>query len=125
LATSASVLMLASSTSYTQPFGSDSGGNSESFSDDACEFLTIVVCWRNLSGILVVLVESVDKSTCQCHGLRTTEVKSRHAVGWNGGPHWESRGEVESGVWDDGGMAMAVFSLFPTPSAALEIIVGS
>jgi hypothetical protein len=124
LTTSASVLTLTSSTSYTQPFGSDSRGDAKSFGDDARELLTIVVCRWNLSGILMVLVEGVDESTCQRLSLHTTEVKSRHAVGWNGGPHWESRWEVKSGVWDDGSVTMAVFSRFSTPSTVSEIVVG-
>jgi hypothetical protein len=116
--------MLTSSTLYTQPFGSGGGRDSETLCDDVSEFEPVVIGWRNLNGILTVLVESVDEATCQRRGLRTTEVKSRHAVGWNGGPHWESRGKVESGVWDNGGMAVAVLVLFSTPSALSEIMWG-
>jgi hypothetical protein len=112
------------STSYTQPFGSDGGGDSETLCNDVSKFEPVVVGRRKCSGILAVLVESVDEATCQCRGLRMTEVKSHHAVGWNGGPHWDSRGEVKSGVWDNGGMAVAVLILFSTPSALSEIIWG-
>jgi hypothetical protein len=51
-----------------------------------------------------------------------TEVKSHHAVGWKGAPHWEPRWEVESGIWDDRGMAMTVLVLFSTPSTLSEIV---
>jgi hypothetical protein len=113
--------MLTSSTAYTQPFGSDSGGDSETLCDDVSKFEPIVVGWQNFSGILAVLVESVNKATCQCRGLHTTEVKSCHAVGWNGDPHWESRGEVKCGVWDEGSVPVAVLVLFSTPSTSSEI----
>jgi hypothetical protein len=123
-ATSALTSALASATSYTQPFGSFGMGNAESLGDDMGEFISVVICWQNLSGILVVLLETVNEASCQHRGLRTTEVKSRHAVGWNGGPHWDSRGEVKSGVRDDGGVAVTVLAGFSTPSTASEIIVG-
>jgi hypothetical protein len=111
-----------SSTSYTQPFGSNGGGNSETLGDDVGKLEPVVVGWRNLNSILTILLEAVDETSCQCHGLHMTEVKVRHAVGWNGAPHWESRWEVESGVWNDGGVAMAVLVLFSTPSTVSEII---
>jgi hypothetical protein len=69
---------------YTQPFGSDIRRDTEAFCDDSRELLPIVVGWQNLSGILVVLFETVDEASCQRHGLRMTEVKSRHAIGQNG-----------------------------------------
>jgi hypothetical protein len=65
----------------------------------------------------VVLLERVDESSCQCCGLRTIEVKSRHAVGRNGSLCWESRlcwGEVESGVGNEGGVPVTVLLLFST-----------
>jgi hypothetical protein len=82
--TSALTSALTSSVAYTQPFGSDVGGDAKTFCDDRCKLFSIIVGWRNLSGILVVLLEAVDKASCQCCGLRMTEVKSRHAVGRNG-----------------------------------------
>jgi hypothetical protein len=124
LTTSASVLTLTSSTTYTQPFGSDGLGDTEAFGNDAGELVSIVVWQQNFSRILTVLVKSVDESTCQRHGLCMTEVKSRHTVGWNGGPHWDSRWEIERGIGDEGSVPMTVFSLFPTASTASEIIVG-
>jgi hypothetical protein len=69
---------------YTQPFGSDVGRNAESFGDDSRELLSVVIGWQNCSGILVVLVETVDEASCQRRGLHTTEVKSRHTIGRNG-----------------------------------------
>jgi hypothetical protein len=114
--------MLTSSTAYTQPFGSDSLVNTESLCDDAGEFVAVVVGWRNFSRILTVLVESINEATCQCRGLCMTEVKSHYAVGWKGAPHWEPRWEVESGIWDDRGMAMTVLVLFSTPSTLSEIV---
>jgi hypothetical protein len=52
------------------------------------------------------------------------EVNPRHAVGLNRGPHWDSRREVERGVWDDGGMAVTVLVLFSALSAVSEIMSG-
>jgi hypothetical protein len=75
---------LTSSVAYTQPFGSDVGWDAKTLSDDPHKLFSVVICWRNLSGILVVLLETVDKASCQRRGLRTTEVKSRHTVGRNG-----------------------------------------
>jgi hypothetical protein len=124
--TSALTPTVTSSASYTQPFGNDGVVESESLSDDARDFFAVVVRWRNLNGILVVF-EGVDEVSCQRCGLRTIEVNPRHAVGRNGSRHWSSRlgwWEVERGIWDDGGVTMAVFSLFSTPSAASEIVVG-
>jgi hypothetical protein len=82
--TSALTSVLTSSVAYTQPFGSDVRRNAKSFGDDLRELLSIAIGWRNLSSILVVLLEAVDKASCQHHGLRMTEVKSGHAVGQNG-----------------------------------------
>jgi hypothetical protein len=122
--TLASTLTLISSTAYTQPFSSDCRGDTEPLGNDMGELVSVVVYWWNLSGILVVLFEMVNEANCQRRGLHTTEVKSRHTVSWNGGPHWDSRGEVKSGVWDDGSVTVTVFSRFSTPSAVSEIIVG-
>jgi hypothetical protein len=110
------------STVYTQPFGSDSLTDAKAFCDNMGELVSIIIGRRNLSGILTVLVESVDKATCQHCGLHTTEVNSCHTIGWNGGLHWESRGEIESGIWDEWGVTVAVLILFSTPSTALEIM---
>jgi hypothetical protein len=71
-----------------------------------------------------VVFEGVDETTCQRCGLRMIEVNPRHAVGLNGGPQWDSRGEVEGSVWDNGGVSMAVLVLFSTPSALSEILCG-
>jgi hypothetical protein len=116
--------MWTSSTAYTQPFSSDGRGNTKSFRNNVGELVSVVVGRWNCSGILTVLLKCINEASCQCCGLHTTEVKSLHTVGWNGLLHWESRREVESGVWDDGGMTMAVFSLLSTPSAASEIVIG-
>jgi hypothetical protein len=71
-----------------------------------------------------VVFEGIDEATCQRCGLRTIEVNPRHAVGLNGGPQWDSRGEVEGGVWDNGGVSVTILVLFSAPSALLEIICG-
>jgi hypothetical protein len=81
--TSALTAAPSSLVAYTQPFGSDVRRDAESFCDDPCELFPVVVSWRNRSGILVVLLKAVDEASCQRRGLRTTEVKSRHAVGRN------------------------------------------
>jgi hypothetical protein len=112
-----------SPTVYTHPFISDSLADTESLGNDTGELVAIVVGWQNLSRILTVLLKSVNEATCQCCGLHMTEVKSHHAVGQNGSRHWDSRGEVEGWIGDDGGMAMTVFLLFATPSTASEIII--
>jgi hypothetical protein len=112
-----------SSTAYTQPFSNDCIFNPESLGDDTGDLPSVIIGRQNLSGILVVF-EGIEEATCQRCGLRTIEVNSCHAVGLNGPAHWESRWEVEGRIWDDGGVAVAVFSLFPTASAASEIIVG-
>jgi hypothetical protein len=112
-----------SSGTYTQPFGSDDWIDAEALRDDARDFFSVVVGWQNRSGILVVF-EGSDEATCQCCGLRTIEVNPRHAVGLNGGPQWESRGEVEGRVRDDGGMPVAILVLFSAPSALSEIMGG-
>jgi hypothetical protein len=109
---------------YTQPFGSNSGGDAKTLCNDVSELESVVVWRQNCSGILTILVECFDKATCQCRGLRMTEVKSRQAVSWNGGPHWDSRGEVKSGVRDEGSVTMAILVLFSTPSTLSEIIGG-
>jgi hypothetical protein len=121
--TSASTLTSTSSGTYTQPFGSDGGINAEALRDDARELFSLVVGWWNRSGILVVF-EGIKEATCQRCGLRTIEVNPRHAVRLNGGPQWESRGEVKGRVRDDGGMPVAVLVLFSAPSALSEIMVG-
>jgi hypothetical protein len=81
--TSALTATLTSSIAYTQPFGSDVRRDTKSFGNDPRELLSIVVGWWNRRGILVVLFEAIDEASCQRRGLRTTEVKSRHAVGRN------------------------------------------
>jgi hypothetical protein len=124
LTTSALVLMLTSSTAYTQPFSSDGMRDPKSFCDNAGELIAVVVGRQNHRGILTVLVKCIDKATCQRCGLHMTEVKSLHTVGWNGPLHWESRREVKHGIRDDGGVTMTVFLLLTTLSAASEIIVG-
>jgi hypothetical protein len=53
---------LASPTSYTQPFGSDSRGDTESFCDNLGELLAVVIGWRNLNGILTILFKAVDEA---------------------------------------------------------------
>jgi hypothetical protein len=121
--TSASTLTSTSSGTYTQPFGSDRLVNAKAFCDDIGDFFSVIVGWRNLSGILVVF-KGVDEVNCQRCGLHTIEVNPRHAVGLNGGPQWESRGEVEGGVRDDWSVSMAVLVLFSTPSALSEIMWG-
>jgi hypothetical protein len=121
--TSASALTSTSLGTYTQPFGSDVLLEPEALRDDAHKFFSVVVGWRNRSGILVVF-EGVEEITCQRCGLRTIEVNPRHAVGLNGGPQWESRGEVEGCVWDDRGVPVAVLVLFSTPSSLSEIVCG-
>jgi hypothetical protein len=72
----------------------------------------------------LVVFEGIDEATCQCCGLCTIEVNPCHAVGLNGGPQWESRGEVEGCVRDERGVPVAVLVLFSTPSALSEIMVG-
>jgi hypothetical protein len=119
--TSASTLTSTSSGTYTQPFGSDGLVDAEALCDDSCDLFSVVVGWRNRSGILVVF-EGIDEVSCQRCGLRTIEVNPRHAVGLNGGPQWESRGEVKGRVRDDRGMSVAVLVLFSTPSALSEIM---
>jgi hypothetical protein len=84
LITSALTSMLTPLASYTQPFGSDGWSDAKSFCNDVGELRTVVIGWRNLIGIFTVLLEAVDKASCQCCGLHMTEVKSRHAVGQNG-----------------------------------------
>jgi hypothetical protein len=124
--TSALTSAVTSSATYTQPFGNDGLVKSKSLGDDARDLFAVVVCWRNLNGILVVF-KGVDEVSCQCCGLRTIEVNPRHAVGRNGSRHWNSRlgwWEVEGWIWDDGGMSVTILALFSTPSAASEIIVG-
>jgi hypothetical protein len=90
--TSALTATLTSSVAYTQPFGSDVWCDTESLGNNPRELLPVAGAWQNLRGILVVLVETVDEASCQRRGLRTTEVKSRHAVGQNGSRHSDSRG---------------------------------
>jgi hypothetical protein len=121
--TSASTLTSTSSGTYTQPFGSDGGFDAEALGDDARELVCATVGRWNRSGILVVF-EGIEEATCQRCGLRTIEVKPRHAVGLNGGPQWDSRGEVKGRIWDDGGVSVAVLILFSTPSALSEIMSG-
>jgi hypothetical protein len=112
-----------SSGTYTQPFGNDGWLDSEALRDDMRDFFSVVVGWRNQSGILVVF-EGIKEATCQRCGLRTIEVNPRHAVGLNGGLQWDSRREIEGCVWDDRGMSVAVLVLFSTPSALSEIVCG-
>jgi hypothetical protein len=112
-----------SSGTYAQPFGSDGLIESETLRDDACDFFSVIVGRRNRSGILVVF-EGIEEATCQRCGLRTIEVNPRHTVGLNGGLQWESRGEVEGCVWDDGGVPVAILVLFSTPSTLSEIVCG-
>jgi DNA-directed RNA polymerase subunit RPC12/RpoP len=81
--TSALTAAPTSSVVYTQPFGSNVGREAKSFCDNPYKLFPVVVGWRNHSGILVVLLKAVDEVSCQHCGLRTTEVKSRHAVGQN------------------------------------------
>jgi hypothetical protein len=121
--TSASTLTSTSSGTYTQPFGSDGGIDAETLCDDARKLVCLVVGWRNRSGILVVF-KGIEEATCQRCGLRTIEVNPRHAVGLNGGPHWDSRGEVKGHVRDNGGVSVTVLILFSTPSALSEIMWG-
>jgi hypothetical protein len=121
--TSASTLTSTSSDTYTHPFGNDGLLNSETLRDDACDFFSVIVGWRNRIGILVVF-KGIDEATCQRCGLHTIEVNLRHTVGLNGGPQWDSRREVEGGVRDDGGMSVTVLVLFSTPSALSEILCG-
>jgi hypothetical protein len=121
--TSASTLTSTSSGTYTQPFGSDSGVDAETLRDDARKLVCFVVGWRNRSGILVVF-KGIEEATCQRCGLRTIEVNPRHAVGLNGGPHWDSRGEVKGCVRDNGGVSVTILVLFSTPSALSEIMCG-
>jgi hypothetical protein len=95
--TSTFTVACSSSASYTQPFGSDDWVNSEPLCDDVGNFLAVIVGWRNRSGIFVVF-KGVEDVSCQRCGLRTIEVKPRHAIGRNGSLHWDSRlgrGEVE------------------------------
>jgi hypothetical protein len=122
LVTSTSVLTLMSSTAYTQPFGSNSFFDTESFSNDMGNLTSIVIGWQNLSSISVVF-EGIKEATCQCCGLHTIEVNPHHTVGLNGAPHWESRWEVECGIRDDGSVSMTILLLFSTPSTVSEIIV--
>jgi hypothetical protein len=119
--TSASTLTSTSSGTYTQPFSNDGLLDSKTLRDNARNFFSVIVGWRNRSGILVVF-EGVDETTCQRCGLHTIEVNPRHAVGLNGGPQWDSRREVEGGVWDDRGVSMTVLVLFSAPSTLSEIL---
>jgi hypothetical protein len=112
-----------SSGTYTQPFGSDGVFDTEALGDDARKLFGLVVGWRNRSGILVVF-EGIEEATCQRCGLRTIEVNPRHAVGLNGGPHWDSRGEVKGCVRDDRGVSVTILILFSTPRALSEILWG-
>jgi hypothetical protein len=121
--TSASTLTSTSSGTYTQPFGSDGGVDTEALCDDARELVCAAVGWRNRSGILVFF-EGIEEATCQRCGLRTIEVNPRHAVGLNGGPQWDSRREFEGCVRDNGGVSVAILVLFSTPSALSEIVGG-
>jgi hypothetical protein len=121
--TLASTLTSTSSGMYTQPFSSDDWVDAEALGDDARDFFSVVVGWRNLSGILVVF-KGIDEATCQCCGLRTIEVNPRHTVGLNGGLQWESRGEIEGCIRDDRGVPVAVLVLFSAPSALSEIMCG-
>jgi hypothetical protein len=121
--TSASTLTSTSSGTYTQPFGSGGGVDTKALCDETRDFFAIVVDWWNRSGILVVF-EGSDEASCQRRGLRTIEVNPHHAVGLNGGPQWESRGEVEGRVRDNRGVSVAVLVLFSTPSALSEIVGG-
>jgi hypothetical protein len=114
---------LTSSRAYTQPFGNDGLLEPETFGDDVRDLVPEVIGQRNRSGILVVF-EGIEEATCQCCGLHTIEVNSHHAVRQNGGPHWDSRREVECGVWDNRGVAMAILVLFSASSTASEIISG-
>jgi hypothetical protein len=75
--------MLTSSASYTQPFGNDDLVEPKSLREDSCDFVAVVVRWRNIAGILVVF-EGTDEVSCQRCGLHTIEVNPRHAVGRNG-----------------------------------------
>jgi hypothetical protein len=45
--------VLASSVAYTQPFGSDGHWDAEALSNDLRKLCSVVVGWRNLSGIFV------------------------------------------------------------------------
>jgi hypothetical protein len=121
--TLASTLTSTSSGTYTQPFSSDDWVDAEALCDDVRDFFSVVVGWRNLSGILVVF-KGIDEATFQCCGLRTIEVNPRHTVGLNGGPQWELRGEIEGCVRDDRGVPVAVLVLFSAPSALSEIMCG-
>jgi hypothetical protein len=67
-----------------------------------------------------VVFEGVEEVSCQRCGLRTIEVNPRHAVGLNGAPQWDSRGEVERGVRDDWSVAVTVLVLFSTPSVMVS-----
>jgi hypothetical protein len=79
--TSSLTLVLTSSTSYTQPFGSDGGVNPKSFCDDVSELPAIVIGWRNRSGIFVVF-KGIEDASCQRCGLHTIEVKPL-CYGWS------------------------------------------
>jgi hypothetical protein len=121
--TSALTSTLTSSASYTQPFGSNGRVDSEPCCDDVGDFLAVIVGQRNWSGIFVVF-EGVKDASCQRCGLRTIEVKPRHAIGRNGSLHWDSRlgrGEVEGWIGDDGSVPMAILTLFSASSALSEI----
>jgi hypothetical protein len=121
--TLASTLTSTSSGTYTHPFGSDVLVDAEALCDDVRNIFSVVIGWRNRSGILVVF-EGIDEATCQRCGLRTIEVNPRHAIGLNGGPQWDSRGEVEGRVRDDRGVPVAILVLFSAPSTLSEIMVG-
>jgi hypothetical protein len=124
--TSSLTSALTFSTLYTQPFGSDGGINPEALRNDFGDFSAVVVGWRNRRGIFIVF-KGVEESSCQRCGLRTIEVKPRHAVGRNGSLHWESRlgrWEFEGWVGDDWSVPMAVLILFSASSTSSEIMLG-
>jgi hypothetical protein len=124
--TSALTSALTSSASYTQPFGSNGRVDSEPFCDDVGDFLAVIVGRRNRSSIFVVF-KGVEDASCQRCGLRTIEVKPRHAIGQNRSLHWDlrlGRGEVEGWIGDDGSVPMAILVLFSASSALSEICCG-
>jgi hypothetical protein len=95
--TLASTLTPTSSVAYTQPFGNNGLLESKTFGDDARDFVSEIVGWRNRSGIFVDF-KGVEDVSCQRRGLRTIEVKPRHVLGRNGSLHWDlrlGRGEVK------------------------------
>jgi hypothetical protein len=97
LTTLAFTAVHSSSASYTQPFGSNGRVDSKPLCNNVGDFSAVIVGRRKQSGIFVTF-KGIKDASCQRCGLRTIEVKPRHAVGWNGLLHWESRlgrGEVE------------------------------